>query len=87
MAILKSQATISCKNIQSLKDVLKPFVNKTLNYIKGSEADMLGLKNKVIRDLQTQDKLTEQKIKSFQKKVETDIEKMRENVQESIDAV
>ena len=48
---------------------------------------MLGLKNKVIRDLQTQDKLTEQKIKSFQKKVETDIEKMRENVQESIDAV
>ena len=43
----------SCDNICEIKEVLDRFVKKTLNFIKAQESELMGLKNKVTKDLQS----------------------------------
>ena len=58
-----------------VKNLLDRFVKKTMSFIKLNEQEIGLMKNKVTRDLATQEKSIDQKIRALKQTVEADAEK------------
>lgn len=68
---LKDQATQEVDTVYHLKLFLDKFAKRVINFIRLNDQEILLMKNKVSRDLQTQERLNDDKIKAFKGLVDT----------------
>ena len=80
MTMVKASNAHLCNNVVHIQKLLAMFVQRTMHFMRVNDTEIQTMKNKVTRELQVQDRTTEQKLKTAMNQIKSDADKLEDKI-------